>query len=119
RVSDVTDHTSKVLLISDSSSRVGAIISRTRQLGYIRGKDASTVVMHFFNQEASIKPGDEISTSVLSKIYPPGLAIGKVQSVKKKQGATVEVELNAPIDILEWVVIQPFTSKLENQGIGK
>ncbi|MFM2313958.1 MAG: hypothetical protein RLZZ04_3234 [Cyanobacteriota bacterium] len=114
RVTHVTTHTSKVLLISDSTSRVGAIISRNRQFGYVKGKDTSTVVMHFFNQETSIKSGDEISTSPLSKLYPPGLAIGKVKSVKKNQGASVEVELNAPIDILEWVVIQPFGSRLEN-----
>ncbi len=112
RVTHVTPHTSKVLLISDSTSRVGAILSRNRQFGYIRGKSSSTVVMQFFHQVAGIKPGDEIATSSLSKLYPPGLAIGKVKSVNKNQGAIVEVELSAPIDVLEWVVIQPFESQL-------
>ncbi|MBW4532929.1 MAG: rod shape-determining protein MreC [Pleurocapsa minor HA4230-MV1] len=116
RVTHVTPHTSKVLLISDSTSRVGAILSRNRQFGYVRGKSSSIVVMQFFNQVADIKPGDEIATSPLSKLYPPGLAIGKVKSIKKNQGATIEVELSAPIDVLEWVVIQPFASKLaDNQ----
>ena len=112
RVTHVTTHTSKVLLISDSTSRVGAILSRNRQFGYVKGKSSSTVVMQFFHQVAGLKPGDEIATSSLSKLYPPGLAIGKVKSVNKNQGATVEVELSAPIDVLEWVVIQPFASKL-------
>lgn len=114
RVTRVTPHTSKVLLISDSTSRVGAILSRNRQFGYVRGKSSSTVAMQFFHQIADIKPGDEIATSSLSKLYPPGLAIGKVKSVQKNQGATVEVELSAPIDILEWVVIHPFESRLGN-----
>jgi rod shape-determining protein MreC len=70
--------------------------------------------MHFFNQVADIKPGDEIATSNLSKLYPPGLPIGKVKSKSKSQQPTQEaiteilVELTAPIDILEWVSVQPF-----------
>jgi rod shape-determining protein MreC len=115
RVTHVTPHSSQVLLISDASSRVGAILSRNRQLGYIQGKEESTVVMHFFNQVADIKPGDEIATSNLSKLYPPGLPIGKVKSKSEPtQEAITEilVELTAPIDILEWVSVQPFQPRI-------
>lgn len=110
RVTHTTPHTSKVLLISDTTSRVGAILSRNRQLGYVRGKDSSTAVMKFFNQVADIKPGDEIATSNLSKLYPPGLPIGKVKShqISKNDISEIEIELTAPIDVLEWVNIQSF-----------
>ncbi|MCC0178964.1 rod shape-determining protein MreC [Waterburya agarophytonicola K14] len=110
RVTHVTSHTSKVLLISDTTSRVGATLARSRQLGYVRGKDSSTAVMKFFNQVTDIKPGDEITTSHLSKLYPPGLPIGKIKSHHKIQNTTseVEIELTAPIDILEWVDVQFF-----------
>ncbi len=115
RVIQVTPHTSKVLLISDSTSRIGAIQSRNRQFGYIEGKGSSTVVMHFFDQAIDIKPGDNISTSNLSKLYPPGLGIGRVVSAKKDRDVQVEVEveLTAPIDILEWVIVQPFAPKIK------
>ena len=110
RVTHVTPHTSKVLLISDATSRVGTILSRNRQLGYIKGKGSSTVVMHFFDRVTDIKSGDNISTSILSRLYPPGLPIGQVKSMGKNQGVAVEVEveLTAPIDVLEWVVVQSF-----------
>ncbi len=110
RVTHTTPHTSKVLLVSDTTSRVGATLSRNRQLGYVQGKDASTAVMKFFNQVADIKPGDEISTSNLSKLYPPGLPIGKVKShqITKNDTSEIEIELTAPIDVLEWVNVQPF-----------
>lgn len=110
RVTHVTPHTSKVLLISDTTSRVGATLARSRQLGYIRGKDSSTAVIKFFNQVTDIKPGDEITTSHLSKLYPPGLPIGKVKSHAKTQNNTseIEIELTAPIDILEWVSVRFF-----------
>jgi len=110
RITHVTPHTSKVLLISDNTSRVGAILSRNRQFGYIKGRGSSTVIMHFFEQATDIKPGDEIATSSLSKLFPPSLPLGKVKSANSK-GTEIEVELSAPIDILEWVVIQPFESK--------
>jgi len=112
RITHVTPHTSKVLLVSDNTSRVGAILSRTRQFGYIKGKGSSTVTMHLFEQIIDIKPGDEIATSSLSKLFPPGLPLGKVSSTKKNKGIEIEVELNASIDVLEWVTIQPFQSKL-------
>lgn len=109
RVVQVTPHTSKVLLISDTTNRVGAIVSRNRQLGYIKGKGSSTVVMNFFNQVNDIKPGDKIVTSTLSKLYPPGLPIGKVTPGQDMDDTLeVEVELTAPIEILEWVTVLPF-----------
>ena len=111
RVTHVTPHTSKVLLISDSISRVGAVASRNRQHGYIKGAGSSTVEMHFFNQVTDIKPGDAIFTSNLSKLYPPGLPIGKVKSTGSNEDE-IEVELAAPIEVLEWVVVRSFEPKL-------
>ncbi|WP_319422390.1 rod shape-determining protein MreC [Pleurocapsa sp. FMAR1] len=115
RVTSVTPHTSKVLLISDDTSRVGAVISRSRQLGYVQGEKASSVVMHFFEEVIDIKPGDQIVTSNLSKLYPPGLPIGKVKPQKQKEDAVseIEIELTAPIDVLEWVIVQPFEPKIK------
>ena len=119
RVTHVTPHTSKVLLISDDISRVGAIMSRNRQPGYVKGQQTSTVVMSFFEQVTDIKPGDTIVTSSLSKLYPAGLPIGKVKSQspnrdknQKDDASEIEIELTAPIDVLEWVTIQPFEPKL-------
>lgn len=113
RVTHVTPHTSKVLLVSDATSRVGATLSRNRQLGYIQGKGSSKIVMKFFNQVTDIKSGDEIATSTLSKLFPPGMPIGKIKSFQHHEDSTseIEIELAAPIDILEWVIVQSFEPK--------
>lgn len=115
RVIQTTPHTSKVLLISDLTSRVGAIVTRNRQQGYIRGQDASTVVMKFFNQVTDLKPGDLIATSQLSRLYPSGIPIGIVKSQQQKQDdtSTIEIELTAPIELLEWVTVQSFQPQLK------
>ena len=109
RVTHVTPHTSKVLLISDNTSRVGAVLTRNRQLGYLEGQGSSTAQMNFFNSVSDIKLGDEISTSNLSKLYPAGLPLGRVKSI---EGEAIKVELAAPIDVLEWVAVQSFEPKL-------
>lgn len=116
RVTHTTPHTSKVLLISDTTSRVGATLARNRQLGYIQGQDSATVVMKFFNQVTDIQPGDMIVTSQLSKLYPSGLPIGKVKSSQQHQdeASAVEIELTAPIDVLEWVTVQLFQPQVDH-----
>lgn len=117
RVVHVTPHTSKVLLISDPTSRVGTVLSGSRRLGYIEGKDSSTVVMHFFDQVTNLQPGGEVVTSALSKLYPPGLPVGKITTQKqdKTSFTKIEIELNAPIEILEWVIVQSFEPKSANK----
>lgn len=115
RVIQVTPHTSRVLLITDPHSRVGAMVTRTRHPGFIQGKNSQTAVMRFFTQVVDVREGDTITTSSLSYLYPAGLPLGQVKSVHLDRGPTpeAEIELNVPIDILEWVVIQPFTPKTE------
>ena len=114
RVISVTNHTSRVLLLSDPNSRVGVIVSRNRNLGYLRGNNSQTAVMQFFSKVTDVKVGDAIATSPLGNLYPYGMTIGKVISVNYDRGPApeAEIQLNAPLDLLEWVVIRPFKPKL-------
>lgn len=114
RVISVTDRTSRVLLISDPNSRVGVTVSRSRNLGYLRGNNSQSAVMHFFSKVTDVEVGDAIATSPLGNLYPYGLTIGKVVAIDRDRGAApeAEIQLNAPLDLLEWVVIRPFKPKL-------
>lgn len=109
RVIDVTPHTSRVLLISDPTSRVGATISRSRSMGLIQGKGSQIVVMRFFEKVPDVKPGDTVVTSSVSRLFPAGLPIGRVKSVTLEKATSPEaiIELTAPINELEWVVVNP------------
>ena len=113
RVIEVTPHSSRILLISDPTSSVGTSVSRSRNLGYIQGQDSQMVVMRFFEKVPDVKEGDIITTSSVSPLYPPGIPIGKVQSLALENGPAPEVivELSAPLNYLEWVVIHPFEPK--------
>jgi rod shape-determining protein MreC len=109
RVVEVTSHTSRVLLISDPSSRVGAVVSRSRVMGYIRGYGSNRVVMQFFDKVPDVRRGDVVATSSVSKLFPPGLPLGRVESVNLEKTPAPEaiIKVTAPISYLEWVIIYP------------
>jgi rod shape-determining protein MreC len=109
RVTQVTPNTSRVLLISDPTSQAGVAVSRSRSMGYIRGQSANRVVMEFFDKVPDVRPGDVVSTSSYSQLFPPGLPVGIVESVNLNRSPAPEavVELSAPISALEWVIVSP------------
>jgi len=113
RVMTATPHTSQVLLVSDPSSRVGAMVSRSRFMGLIEGKGSKVVAMHFFEKDPDVRLGDPVVTSSVSRLFPSGIPIGRVQSVNLDKGPTpeVKIQLTAPINHLEWVWVHPFESK--------
>jgi rod shape-determining protein MreC len=113
RVKAVTPHSSQVLLVSDPTSRVGAMVSRSRSMGLIEGKGSKVVAMRFFEKDPEVRPGDPVATSSVSRLFPSGIPIGRVQSVNLNRGPTpeVKIQLTAPINHLEWVWVHPFESK--------
>ncbi|GBF83442.1 rod shape-determining protein [Aphanothece sacrum FPU3] len=60
-----------------------------------------------------VQPGDTITTSPVSRLFPDGLPIGRIESVNLEKGPAPEATLvlTAPINDLEWAVIHPFKSK--------
>jgi rod shape-determining protein MreC len=112
RVITVTANTSRVLLISDPESSVGVMISRSRSQGYVRGQGSDQLVMRFFDKEPDVRPGDVVTTSSISTLFPAGLPVGVIESVQMRASPTPEaiVRLTAPISRLEWVTIAPHTA---------
>lgn len=112
RVEQVTPHSSLVLLISDPKSRVGVIINRSRDMGFIRGEGEQQVVMRFFEKVPDVKVGDSVLTSPASRLFPPGIPVGKVTALNLDQAPAPEatITLNVPMEELEWVFVQPKTN---------
>ncbi|MEM9539787.1 MAG: rod shape-determining protein MreC [Cyanobacteria bacterium P01_E01_bin.42] len=117
RVIKVTPNTSRVLLISDPTSKVGAKVTHSGDMGYIQGGTKERATMVFYEKVPSVKVGDTIVTSQVSHLFLSGIPIGKVESVdlEKSPAPEVIITLTAPIDFLEWVVIHPFKSKLKDK----
>lgn len=107
RVTAVSQNTSRVLLISDPTSRIGVIVSRSRHMGIFQGQSRQDAIITFFDKSPDVKVGDAIVTSSLSRLFPPGLPIGKVKTLKLEQNYNPQaiVEISVPISKLEWVSV--------------
>lgn len=81
RVLEISDNSSKVLLINDPNQGISSIVQRSRQEGLVNGTLGSNLIMRYLPDDAQIAKGDIIITSELSRIYPKGLLIGKVVNV--------------------------------------
>lgn len=108
-VESVTANTSRVLLISDTNSKTGVIVSRSRATGYMKGIGDNRAVMEFFEKTPDVRVGDAIAISNLSQKYPKGLPVGRIESIQldKSPAPEAKIELSAPISALEWVIVYP------------
>ena len=118
RITNVTDHTSRVLLISDPTSRVGVMINRSRFMGIMRGKSGNKAVMQFFERVPDVRRGDVVTTSSASKLFPSGLPVGRVESVNLSQSPAPEavIALSAPTSVLEWVAVYPVQANSDSEA---
>ena len=88
QVVEINSFTSKVLLITDSSSNVPAIIARTGQQVIVKGESQKINMMEitFLKNEADIQTGDLIITSGQAKRFIPSIKVGRVKDIIKNEG---------------------------------
>ena len=84
RINSVTATTSKVLLITDSSSTVNAILQASRLTGIINGAPGSHPVMGFIPQGTEVGVGEVVLTSGMGGSFPKGIPIGQVVDVRQR-----------------------------------
>ncbi len=113
---------SKVIPLIDDQSSVSVISTRTGDTGVLKGDmvlmKEGLCRMDYIELSAEIMAGDELVTSHLSDIYPPGLTIGYVTSVATdSRGFTKEATVRPYVDFkhLEevFVIAQVFEKTVE------
>lgn len=118
--------TAQILVITDRSAAVDALVQRTRARGLISGKDASSIRLRYLERADDVAVGDAVVTSGLKGTFPKGFPIGKVTSVRKtdfgiSQEALVEPVLS-PSNLEEVFIVldsggEDFNEKLQT-GFG-
>ena len=83
RITAIGGNWSKILLITDSSSSVSAVVQSTRATGVTQGDVNGNLVIKYVPQGEAIKTGDLILTSGMGGTYPKRLVIGQVTEVRK------------------------------------
>ena len=92
RVTDVGEHSSRVLLLSDSASRIPVVTADTRVHSILTGGGSGDELMHmtFLGSESdSIKVGEQVVTTEEGGIMPGGIIIGSVFR-RDEQGLVVK-----------------------------
>jgi len=84
RVFDVSQYSSKVLLVTDPSSAVSVLDASTSDMGIASGNSIGPLKIRYMSATAVVKIGDKIITSGMSDIFPKGVMVGVVRSVNKK-----------------------------------
>jgi rod shape-determining protein MreC len=87
RISEVNPGSSKVMLITDSSSSVSALVQRSRATGMAQGYPGRGLVMQYIPQADSVQVGDIVLTSGLGGRFPKRLVVGQVAEVIKQDVA--------------------------------
>ncbi len=96
RVEEVSVNSAKVLLITDPSSSVTALIQRTRATGVVQGQLEGQMVMRYLLLDSPVMPGDVVLTSGLGGNFPKRLVIGTVVRVERQDVAMFQEALVEP-----------------------
>lgn len=94
---------SKVLLVTDPNSRIGALIQRTRHQGILYGTFSGGCRMKYLSMEAQILPGDVVESAGYGGFFPKGIVIGTVVKVWNEPGQIYKVAEVKPMTDLSRV----------------
>jgi rod shape-determining protein MreC len=112
RISSVGLYTSQVVLVGDQNCRVSALVEDTsRDMGVLSASgpvDTSLVELNYLSSSANIKSGQNVVTSGLGGVFPPGIPIGKIvdaQEVEYGLATQARVKLNVNLGAIDEVMV--------------
>ncbi|WP_297570413.1 rod shape-determining protein MreC [uncultured Anaerovibrio sp.] len=131
-ITDVSPVASRVQLLLDSRFSVGTLVQRpeSRVAGIVQGNPSDAMLPQMINipRNSDIIVGDTIVTSGFGGVFPKGLMVGSVATVKNDSGGLLEIAyINTAVDFqkLEDVMIitasreappQPLTPPKQTPG---
>ena len=127
KIIQVTEHSAKVLPITDKSFQLGVMLDRTHHWGILEGGSGfgKNLFLKYISPTAVLNPNDEIVTSGKGGIFPKGILVGYITKDIDKTSSFQTAQVNPVIDFenLEYVSVllkKPDidTLELEKKEIG-
>lgn len=81
----VAAHASQVQLLIDQKSGAGAQIQETGETGVTQGELGGGLKLLYIDKNSKVEKGDKITTSGLGGVFPKGIFIGVIISVKDSE----------------------------------
>lgn len=78
RISGVGQTTSRVILLTDSSSRIPVTVQPSGQKALLSGDNTAAPPLEFLEKKDLVRPGDSVISSGDGGVFPAGLLVGQV-----------------------------------------
>ncbi|MES2665944.1 MAG: rod shape-determining protein MreC [Pseudomonadota bacterium] len=78
RISGVGNRTSRVILVTDSNSRIPVTVQPSGQKALLSGDNTVQPPLEFVENPDQVRPGDRVVTSGDGGVFPAGLLVGQV-----------------------------------------
>ncbi len=115
RISGVGEKTSRVILLTDTSSRIPVIIQPSGQRAILAGDNTIYPPIDFLEDPDVVRPGDRVVSSGDGGLFPPDLLVGQVALGNDRR---LRVRLAADYERLEFlrVLRSPPTEQISDPG---
>lgn len=100
RISGVGQNTARVVLLTDTSSRIPVTIQPSGQRGLMIGDNTLAPPISFIENPDQARPGDRVLTSGDGGVFPAGLVVGRLA---EDPGGRMRVRLAADYERLEFL----------------
>jgi rod shape-determining protein MreC len=100
RISGVGERTARVILLTDSNSRIPVTVQPSGQKALLAGDNSSLPPLEFLDDADLVRPGDRVVTSGDGGMLPAGLLVGQVAMGTDRR---LRVVLSADYERLEFL----------------
>ncbi len=100
RISGVGHSTSRVILLTDTSSRIPVIVQPSGQRAILTGDNSAFPVVSFLENADQVRPGDRVISSGDGGVFPAGLLVGQVLQGHDRR---LRVRLSADYERLDFL----------------
>lgn len=115
RISGVGNRSARVILLTDSNSRVPVTIQPSGHKAILAGDNTPLPPLEFLDSDDRVRPGDRVVSSGDGGVFPAGLLVGQVVQSNRGQ---MRVRLSADYERLEFLRVlrsQP-ADRIEDPG---
>jgi rod shape-determining protein MreC len=109
----------RVLLISDQTSGVGAILEKSRLQGVLRGTSNGEIVLERVMSDEQVQPGETVLTSGGDQIFPKGLRVGTVTNVSNGKDLFLNIQIKPAANLGRLEEVLVLTEKQERQAVAE
>ncbi|WP_121093786.1 rod shape-determining protein MreC [Roseinatronobacter ekhonensis] len=100
RISGVGNRTARVVLLTDSASRVPVVVQPSGQRAMLSGDNSAFPLLDFVEDPDDLRPGDRVVSSDDGGVFPAGLLVGEVVMSRDRR---LRVRLAADYGRLEFL----------------